>query len=197
MERTIDLLRHGEPVGGRKYRGQTDDPLTNRGWAQMWAAVGAHRPWQRIVSSPLLRCGEFADALGGELGLAVERDERLVEVGYGSWAGKSPDELKAEDPEAYAAFRADPWRNRPADAEPMEAFTERVLTAFAEQVGAGGEHILIVAHAGVIRTVVAHTLGMPLENLYRIHLPYAGRARLHSVGDRTRISHMAPAPPEH
>jgi alpha-ribazole phosphatase/probable phosphoglycerate mutase len=131
------------------------------------------------------------------MGLTVERDERLVEVGYGSWAGKSPEELKAEAPEAFAAFRADPWRNRPHDAEPMEAFTERVLAAFEEQVAAGGEHILIVAHAGVIRTVVAHTLGMPLENLYRIHLPYAGRARLHRVDGRTRISHMAPAPPEH
>jgi alpha-ribazole phosphatase/probable phosphoglycerate mutase len=197
MERTIDLLRHGEPVGGRKYRGQTDDPLTPAGWAQMWAAVGEHRPWRRIVTSPLLRCGEFADALGRELGLAVERDERLVEVGYGTWAGKSPDELRAEDPEAFAAFRADPWRNRPADAEPMPAFTQRVLTAYAEHCEVAGDPALIVAHAGVIRTVVAHTLGMPLENLYRIHLPYAGRVRLHTVDGRTRISHMAPAPPEH
>ena len=40
MQTTIDLIRHGEPVGGRKYRGQTDDPLSEKGWAQMWAAVG-------------------------------------------------------------------------------------------------------------------------------------------------------------
>jgi alpha-ribazole phosphatase/probable phosphoglycerate mutase len=32
---TLDLLRHGESVGGRKYRGQTDDPLSEKGWAQM------------------------------------------------------------------------------------------------------------------------------------------------------------------
>ena len=32
---TIDLIRHGEPVGGSKYRGQTDDPLSEKGWAQI------------------------------------------------------------------------------------------------------------------------------------------------------------------
>lgn len=197
MERTIDLLRHGEPLGGRKYRGQTDDPLTERGWSQMWTAVGDNRPWRRIVTSPLVRCAEFADALGEGLGLTVERDERLVEVGYGSWAGKSPEALATEDPDGFAAFRADPWHNRPGDAEPMEAFTRRVLSAYREHEATAAEPLLIVAHAGVIRTVIAETLGMPLPNLYRLHLPYAARVRLHSVEDRTRISHMAPVPPEH
>lgn len=60
---TVDLLRHGEPVGGRKYRGQTDDALSETGWAQMRAAVDGHRPWDVIVSSTLLRCIEFAREL--------------------------------------------------------------------------------------------------------------------------------------
>ena len=33
----IDLIRHGEPVGGRRYRGHIDDPLSERGWQQMWS----------------------------------------------------------------------------------------------------------------------------------------------------------------
>ena len=32
---TLDLLRHGEPKGGRLYRGNQDDPLTQKGWNQM------------------------------------------------------------------------------------------------------------------------------------------------------------------
>jgi len=39
---TLDLMRHGEPVGGRRYRGQMDDPLSEKGWAQMRNAVGNH-----------------------------------------------------------------------------------------------------------------------------------------------------------
>ena len=56
-ETLIDLLRHGEPEGGRAYRGHSiDDPLSETGWQQMWAAVGYHKPWEQIVSSPLQRC---------------------------------------------------------------------------------------------------------------------------------------------
>ena len=32
---TIDLLRHGEPVGGRMLRGSTDHPLSETGWQQV------------------------------------------------------------------------------------------------------------------------------------------------------------------
>jgi alpha-ribazole phosphatase/probable phosphoglycerate mutase len=29
------MIRHGESVGGRRYRGQLDDPLRDKGWRQM------------------------------------------------------------------------------------------------------------------------------------------------------------------
>ena len=36
----IDVIRHGEPKGGRRYRGYgIDDPLTETGWQQMWTAM--------------------------------------------------------------------------------------------------------------------------------------------------------------
>jgi hypothetical protein len=59
----IDLLRHGEVEGGVRFRGSTDHPLTAEGWAQMWAAVGTDIHWDRIVTSPLTRCADFARAL--------------------------------------------------------------------------------------------------------------------------------------
>ena len=70
---TIDLIRHGEPVGGSKYRGQTDDPLSEKGWEQMRAAVGDHRPWEAILTSPLARCRAFAEKLAsGEVRIASQ-----------------------------------------------------------------------------------------------------------------------------
>ena len=57
----IDLVRHGEPVGGIRYRGQMDDPLSHTGWQEMRKAIGRETPWDAIISSPLLRCRAFAE----------------------------------------------------------------------------------------------------------------------------------------
>ena len=56
----IDIIRHGEPVGGKRYRGQIDDPLSEKGWQQMRDAVAGHNPWDVIISSPLARCNRGA-----------------------------------------------------------------------------------------------------------------------------------------
>ncbi|HKL78506.1 MAG TPA: histidine phosphatase family protein, partial [Gammaproteobacteria bacterium] len=106
-EPCIDLLRHGEPEGGKKYRGQTDDPLTGNGWQQMWQATGPVRPWTRIVTSPLRRCAAFAESLAAEAGTPLAWDRRLMEVDYGHWAGRTLAEVRAEDPDTLAAFQTD------------------------------------------------------------------------------------------
>jgi len=192
----IDLLRHGEPEGGKKYRGQTDDPLTEGGWQQMWSATGPVRPWGRIVTSPLRRCAAFAEALSEATGLPLEADTRLMEVDYGSWAGRTLAEIREAEPEVLEAFQADPWRNRPPGAEPMADFTARVLAAYGEIREEAGSSVLIVGHAGVLRTIIAESLGMPLENLFQLQLPYAGRARFEFPFGLPRLTHMAPTPPE-
>jgi len=90
---TIDLFRHGEPVGGRKYRGQQDDPLTQKGWDQMTAAVGDQCPWDVIVSSSLSRCIDFAEALAQRHAIPLESFDQLKEIGFGEWEGQTAGEL--------------------------------------------------------------------------------------------------------
>ncbi len=168
----IDLLRHGTPEGGRAYRGHgIDDPLSEKGWVQMWAAVGeqAGWPWTRIVSSPLIRCRDFAEALGGRAGLPVSVEMRFREVGFGSWEGRTPDQIRDEEPEAYAAFFRDPLNCRPEGAESLPDFAARVAAAFDGCLREhAGEHVLVVAHAGVIRATLAHVLQADLRCAYRV-----------------------------
>lgn len=176
---TLDLMRHGEPVGGRKYRGQIDDPLSEKGWTQMRQAVGDHRPWQAIVSSPLLRCADFARELAMRHGLPLDLDMRLIELGFGAWEGCTAQELTEKDPEMLTRFRQDPLSNQPLGAEPLAAFRRRILEAWNALHGRyGGKHVLIVAHAGVIRIMVAHVLEIPLQHIFRIHVPNAGISRI-------------------
>lgn len=188
MSATLDLMRHGEPVGGRKYRGQVDDPLSDKGWAQMREAVGDAAPWTRIVSSPLTRCRAFAEALAERHGLPLDFEARLKEVGFGEWEGKSAAEIEAAWPGSLARFKADPVGARPAGAEALDAFHARVAAALDDMLAAhGDDHILLVGHAGVMRMALAWALHIPLANAYRIEVASASLTRLRFEAGRASL----------
>jgi alpha-ribazole phosphatase len=176
---TLDFLRHGEPVGGRKYRGQTDDPLSENGWRQMWQAVADSQPWTGIVSSPLSRCADFACKLSERSGIPMMLEERLKEVAFGEWEGRFPGELTADNPDLLFDFKRDPVSLRPQGAETFQVFFERVNAAMEDiyRTHAGG-HVLIICHAGVIRMAMARVLGMPLTHVYRIHVANSAITRI-------------------
>ncbi|MFN3751428.1 MAG: histidine phosphatase family protein [Thiobacillus sp.] len=188
MTTLIDLMRHGEPVGGRRYRGQVDDPLSEKGWAQMRAAVGDAAPWHHVVSSPLLRCREFAATLAGRHGLPVRYDDRLKEIGFGVWEGRSAAEIEAGSPGALTRFKADPLNARPAGAEPLADFHARVAAALDELLAQhAGQHVLLVGHAGVMRMALARALHIPLEHAYRIEVATASFTRLRFESGRASL----------
>ena len=191
---TLDLMRHGEPVGGRKYRGQIDDPLSEKGWMQMRAAVGEPAPWTRIVASPLLRCSAFAEALAASYGLPLTFDARLKEVGFGVWEGKSAAEIEQTAPGTIARFKTDPVNARPAGAEPLADFSARVAAGLEELLTLHpGQHVLLVGHAGVIRMALAWALHIPLEHAYRIEVASATLTRLRfDAGRASLIFHGSP-----
>lgn len=185
---TLDLIRHGEPVGGRKYRGQIDDPLSEKGWEQMRAALGDQAPWSRVISSPLSRCRAFAETLVGEHGLPLTVDARFKEVGFGVWEGKTAAEIELETPGTLARFKAHPTHARPEGAEALDIFLARVAAGIESiLLTHPGEHMLIVCHAGVIRMALSHTLAIPLANAYRIEVASAGITRLRFDGGRASL----------
>ena len=184
MTTYIDVIRHGEPVGGRRYRGYSvDDPLTEKGWRQMRAAVPEIPQWQHIVSSPLKRCLEFSQELANDLQINFSIDEEMKEIGFGDWEGKTPEDILAEDSEALNHFYQDPVNHRPKGAEPLDSFSQRVWNAYLgilEQHQ--GKHVLVVAHAGVARAITANILKMSLDDVYsRLKIEYG--AIIHSAVD--------------
>jgi alpha-ribazole phosphatase len=177
MTTQIDVIRHGEPVGGRRYRGHgVNDPLTEKGWQQMWDAVANLSDWQHIASSPLSRCLDFAQQLSKKLKIGYSVDDRLKEIGFGTWEGLTPDEIIANDIDALKRFYKDPVRNRPEGAEPLESFTRRVWSAY-EDISRkhANQKVLIVGHAGVVRAITANILGMDLDHVYsNLKIEYGG-----------------------
>ncbi|MEQ1663296.1 MAG: alpha-ribazole phosphatase family protein [Thiobacillus sp.] len=197
MITTLDLMRHGEPEGGRKYRGQIDDPLSEKGWAQMRAAVGSAAPWSQIVSSPLMRCRAFAETLATQHKLPLAFEPRLKEVGFGAWEGKTSAEIDTATPGALTRFKLDPVHARPPGAEPLADFQARVaagLDAVLQQ--SAGQHVLVVGHAGVIRMALAWALHIPLQYAYGIEVASASLTRIcfHRDGRASLIFHGGSLP---
>jgi len=180
---TIDLIRHGEPIGGRKYRGQIDDPLSDKGWAQMREAVGDHRPWDVIISSSLSRCLDFARELGQRSGIDMKAESRLVEIGFGEWEGRTTSELEQEEPGQVQRFLNDPLNNTPPGAETLAEFETRVIGAWNDVLQQHyGQHVLLVGHAGMMRMIMCHVLDMPIDRMYRIQVANASITRIRVEG---------------
>lgn len=185
----IDLIRHGEPVGGSRFRGNgVDDPLSETGWQQMQHTAAALNGWDLIISSPMQRCQAFATQLATERQLPLTIEPAFREVGFGSWEGQDREALKRERAEEYAAFYDDPVNNRPAGAEPLADFGRRVGDAFERVLARhGGQHVLIVAHAGVIRATLGYVLQTPPTHWYQTQVEYAALTRFVDEGDGIRL----------
>ncbi len=168
----IDLIRHGEPKGGSRYRGfGIDDVLTDRGWAQMYEGIGSQEHWDWVVSSPLLRCAEFSQRIAQERKIELLIEPSFKEIGFGLWEGKTKDQLRATRPKEFHSFYANPVFNTPEGAEPVEEFFTRVTRAWDSLLQkSSGKQVLVVAHAGVIRAVVAHVLGASAASMYKLEI---------------------------
>jgi len=172
---TIDLLRHGALEGGIKYRGKVDDLLTSEGrqamdqiWAQLAAEVDC------IISSPLCRCAAPARAWAAESGTTCIIEPRLAEMDYGAWEGKTMAAIQQAYPYMLERWRADPTDMRPPGGESPEELRERLNQWWTEANEAfDGSHILVVAHSGSLRMLIALLLGQPTSYTRTIDMPYA------------------------
>jgi broad specificity phosphatase PhoE len=178
----LDYLRHGEPVGGSRFRGNgVDDPLSERGWQQMRDTTSAIGDWSAVISSPMQRCIAFARWIAADRGLPVEVIDDLKEVGFGTWEGAGRAELQSERRDEFEAVYRDPVNNRPPGAEPLARFGSRAAGVFDDLVEHHpGKHLLVVAHAGIIRATLGHVTQAPAVNWYRTEVDNAAVSRFAS-----------------
>lgn len=165
---TLDLLRHGEPEGGRLYRGNLlDHPLTEKGWQQMQASTnGKH--WDFIATSPMVRCQAFAQHLSQTQNIPMQVFENLKEIGFGVWQGCSAEEIGQN---VVNQFKADPINNRPKGAEDLQVFQARILSTLTQITQEKkSQSVLIIAHAGVIRAIKSHLFSLPIEKMFTMEV---------------------------
>jgi alpha-ribazole phosphatase len=179
----LDLLRHGETELGGGLRGSLDDALTATGWQQMNAALIDRGPWNRVISSPLQRCAQFAEQLAFRLGVPVSLEKDLQELHFGAWEGQSAAALMETDAERLGLFWADPYSFTPPQGEAVIDFSARVLAAVERLHQAhAGERVLLVSHGGVMRLLLARARGLPREQLLNVEVAHGGFFSLSVAG---------------
>ena len=192
MPLIIDLIRHGQPEGGRKYRGnRVDDPLAERGWQQLREGVGDFRNWDQVYTSPLQRCHAFAEEYSNRNNKKFQIIDNLKEVGFGRWEGLTPIEVQQKYPEEWDQFYTNPVAHPPQGAEHVAQLVERVGAVLDDlQTQHYDEHLLLVAHAGVIRAAITYTLGQPLERMYDLKIELGRITRLSLEPTRRQLLGM-------
>ena len=172
---TVLLLRHGRTTANAAgvLAGWTPGVrLDDAGTAQV-AAVGerlAKVPLAAVVSSPLERCVQTADAVTAGRELTVQTDDRLGEARYGDWTGRTIKELSKEPlwkvvqqhPSA-AVFPGD-------DGEGLAQTQARAVAAVrAWNATLGPDAVwLACSHGDVIKAILADALGLHLDSFQRI-----------------------------
>lgn len=192
---TIWLARHGETtwnLAGR-YQGRCESPLSGRGVRQGRALADAFAQAlargdavpARIVSSPMQRCTATARFTASRLGVALESDARLIEIAHGTWEGRYRDELAANDPQRYRAWREDPATVSFEGGESLGDVRAR-WRAFAGDLAARDENTLVVTHDAVVRCALVDLRGAPLDDFWQMRVENAAFAVL----DRDGAGHL-------
>jgi probable phosphomutase (TIGR03848 family) len=172
---TVLLLRHGRTTANAAgvLAGWTPGvQLDDAGTAQV-AAVGerlAKVPLAAVVSSPLERCVQTAQAVTQGRDLQVQSDDRLGEARYGDWTGRTIKELSKEPlwkvvqqhPSA-AVFPGD-------GGEGLAQTQARAVAAVRAWNATLGPHAVWLAcsHGDVIKAILADALGLHLDQFQRI-----------------------------
>jgi len=168
----ITLVRHGEVLEEYqgKYNGHIDIGLSVNGKLQA-KELGKKlkdRDFDRVYCSDLLRARETLQAF--ELDLEVSYTKELREKSWGRHEGKSFDEIQKEGIE-YENFEQ--WI-RALDGEDIDEYKEKIKHYFYKTLlKQESKNILVVTHAGVIKTILHLTKNISLEEAFSIKLEYS------------------------
>lgn len=170
------LVRHGRTTANSRgeLQGRADNELDEFGRTQAARLAAAVGPVDHVISSPLARARQTADAFG----VGYEIDERWIEYDYGALEGTPLSQVPRE---IWSRWQTDStWE--PPGGESYDALFARVIEACDELAArAATEQIVVVSHVSPIKAAIGWVLGLPATAGTRYHLDVASISRI-SVG---------------
>lgn len=162
------LVRHGETEWSRlgRHTGRTDIPLTDRGrlQADRVAAALDGRAFSTVLCSPLDRARETCARAG--LSRQIEICSDLAEWDYGTYDGRSTDDIRADVP-LWSV-----WTHPIHGGESTEEVGARADAVISRALVAGGA-VALFAHGHLLRIMAARWLGLDATSGRRFALDTA------------------------
>ncbi len=198
---TVLLVRHGRTsantagvLAGRS-RGVTLDETGVKQAADAGARI-ASLPVRAIVTSPLQRCRQTAQALlaARTEPVPIVVEQGIVECGYGEWTGRKLSEL-AKEP-LWSTVQQQPSAVRFPGGEALSEVSARAVSTIrawdARIAAEHGDQALWVAvsHGDVIKAILADALGMHLDAFQRILVNPASVSVVRYTAARPYVSTM-------
>ena len=170
------LIRHTAVAAPGLCYGHYDVPLADTfaaEAAQLRAKLPESAPGWRVLSSPAARCRRLADTLWPKPATITE-DARLRELHFGTWENRPWAELP---PAELNPWMADFVALAPPGGESFAQLHARTGALLAELLAdlaaPPAVPVALVAHAGVVRSLLCHALGLPLAQAFQVNIDFA------------------------
>lgn len=189
------LVRHGDvdaPPG--LCLGQTDAPLSAQGFGavQQLAASWVEAAPRFLFSSDLKRAQQAASVFAARFAIEPLTDARLREVNLGEWDGARWDEIMRSDTARYEHW-SNNWVIQEAPGGESFADAIRRTGAWLSSLLAStrdDDVVLAVAHAGSIRALLCHALGLPAARAFVLRIDHAHVARMRTRGGQFEVCYI-------
>jgi phosphoserine phosphatase len=166
----IYVVRHGETLWNKEevFRGRKDIPLNETGKKQaekVGACFTGVSP-SRIISSPLRRAVETAEAISRTTGVLVETMEEFTDINFGTWEGLSLLEVGERYPVDLSMWKTSPQKFRINGGETLAMVRERISGGLAKLTTAGEGAAAVVTHRVICKMIVLSCLDIGDEHFW-------------------------------
>lgn len=195
---SLYLVRHGAIicVNGKRYIGQFEAPLSERGVEQAWALRNWLEPieFSQAFCSDLTRSQRTAKIVIGPKNIPLQVSPELREISLGEWEGISFREIATRFPEEFEARGKDLENWRTPGGESFADCRKRVLPFLQKILDTAQGNVLLVGHAGINRLILCDALGIPTKKLMNIGQDYGCINLIEYSGTSLRLRLLNYAP---
>lgn len=192
------LVRHGmhDRLGHTLCGRMPDVNLGEAGKAQA-RTLGRHLSRDGVTcvqTSPLERCRQTAAILAEPLSARLETAPGVAEIDFGCWTGRRFEDLLSDPAwRVWNESRDDARAPGGESAREAQARALRHIGGLREQSRDGV--IAVVSHADVIKAILCHALGLPLQAYARFEISPGSVSRLLLRDDGAVVASMNEVPP--